>query len=107
MSNQIFSDSDHNFQMTRTVDGVLVQVVCPFCENRFTVKHDWNEVKLMLQGYAVPGVTNTTEGWKMESECPPPSGCSQMVRYGISQDELERVADQHLAAMQRMANARR
>jgi hypothetical protein len=106
MGGKIFSDSDHRFPMVRRKDGAVVQCTCPFCEMEFAVKHSWQEVRMMLQGQPVPGIQNTAEGWTTAAECPN-GQCGQRVRYGIDQDELERVADQQLAAQQRLANAGR
>lgn len=99
---KIFTDVDTKCSMQRSSDGLQVSFSCQDCESEIKMLHSWSEVKAMLQGQPVHGVTPTQTGWKIVVQCTEPN-CVMQNAYEISQDELEDQASKELSHRQRLA----
>jgi hypothetical protein len=93
---KIFSDVDTKCTMRRTNDGLRINFFCQDCESEVVMMHPWPEVKAMLQGHPVNGVTPTQNGWVVKVQCTE-VGCTCLNSYEIGADELEDQAQRELA----------
>lgn len=97
---KIFTDVDTKCTMSRTPQGLRVTFHCQDCEAEVVMMHPWPEVKSMLQGAPVHGVTPTQNGWVIKVQCTE-AGCVCLNSYEITADELEDQAQKELAHRQR------
>jgi hypothetical protein len=97
---KIFSDVDNKCTMRRSPKGLHVSFACQDCESEIQMIHPWPEVKAMLQGQPVHGVTPTDAGWQIKVQCTEPN-CVCQNAYEITADELEDQAQRELAHRQR------
>jgi RNase P subunit RPR2 len=100
MAGKIFGDEDLTVRMQRTRQGLGIELTCRNCDGRMRVLHPWSEVRLMLDGFEVPGVQPTDEGWVVATEC---TDCQGSNKYQLSDDEVEDAAEREVARRQRHA----
>lgn len=104
MSKAIFSDSDLTVKLEPVPGkGVKVSLMCQSCELPYILIHPWAEVRLMLEGKPVAGVVMMEDGFEVQFQCSNTSdGCTQVNKYRITHEELERMAESEVRRKQRL-----
>ena len=99
MAGKIFGDEDLTVRMNRTREGLVIELTCRNCDGKMRILHPWNEVRLMLDGYDVPGVAPNDDGWEIAAEC---TDCGGKNRYKLGDDEVEDAAEREVARRSRV-----
>lgn len=105
MSQKVFGDVDLSVHVMRnpTLDngrgqkyvysGIVFQVNCQDCETPTQMGMQWPEVRTLLEGGSLPGVTRSQDGWVIAVQCQNNTeGCSQITQLSVTDEEMERHA---------------
>ena len=86
--------------------GIVFQVNCQDCETPTQMGLEWTEVRTLLEGGALPGVTRTSDGWIIAVQCQNnEEGCKQVTQISITDEELEKHAAIEVARRSRVAKS--
>jgi hypothetical protein len=86
--------------------GIVFQVNCQDCETPTQMGLEWTEVRTLLEGGALPGVTRTQDGWIIAVQCQNnEEGCKQVTQISITDEELEKHAAIEVARRSRVAKS--
>ena len=118
MSDKIFADVDLTVRVERNPDiinrrtskperfgGLVYTLTCQDCETPNRISLAWNEVKHLLDGGQLPGVTRAAEGWQISVGCRNPDACERKNTFLVTDAELEHEAGMELARRQRVLRA--
>jgi hypothetical protein len=105
MVQKVFGDADltvHTIRNPVTEDengqkhmysGLVFQLNCQDCETPIKIGFPWSEVRTLLEGGSLSGVTRSHDGWIIAVQCQNSSeGCSQTTSFSVTDEELERHA---------------
>lgn len=86
--------------------GIVFQVNCQDCETPTQMGLEWTEVRTLLEGGDLPGVTRTADGWIIAVQCQNnEEGCKQVTQISITDEELEKHAAIEVARRSRAAKS--
>lgn len=117
MSQKVFGDVDLSVHVTRNptmtnskgqqyeYPGLVFQVNCQDCETPTKMALQWPEVRSLLEGGQLNGVTRTNDGWIIAVQCQSTTGCSQVTQLSVTDEELERHAQLEVSRRRRNAQA--
>jgi hypothetical protein len=84
--------------------GIVFQVNCQDCETPTKMGLEWSEVRTLLEGGSLPGVTRTHDGWIIAVQCQNnEEGCKQVTQIAITDEELEKHAAIEVARRNRVS----
>lgn len=117
MSQKVFGDVDLSVHVSRNptitnsngqqyeYSGLVFQVNCQDCETPTKMALQWNEVRTLLEGGLVNGVTRTNDGWIIAVQCQATGGCQQVTQISVTDEEMERHAQLEVSRRRRNAQA--
>jgi hypothetical protein len=123
MGDKIFSDLDLTVHIERNpvivdqrdpsgqtkfkFEGLVYTLTCQDCEVPIKVGVNWKEVKHLLDGGQLPGVTRVDAGWQVTAQCANSNeGCDRKNTFLLTDSELENEANMELARRKRVIAAR-
>ena len=118
MSDKIFADVDLTVRIERNpqimnsktkqlerFSGLIYTITCQDCELPNRISFPWNEIKHILDGGQLPGVTRVADGWQISTACRNPEGCERKNTFLVTDSELENEASMELSRRQRVLRA--
>jgi len=123
MSQKIFGDADRTVHTManptlpqydgrgnqvgkRVFDGLVFQVTCQDCETPTQIGLSWREVKVLLDGGALPGINRVASGWEVSVQCQNhDEGCELVNKFLVSDGELEKHASLEVSRRTRVQQA--
>lgn len=118
MSQKVFGDVDLTVHVSRNptmkndkghnyiYPGIVFQVNCQDCETPTQMGLEWSEVRTLLEGGSLNGVTRTQDGWIIAVQCQnSEEGCKQVTQIAITDEELEKHAAIEVARRNRVAKS--
>lgn len=118
MNQKVFGDADLTVHTARnpvmkdgkgrqyTYPGIVFQVNCQDCETPTKMGLQWTEVRTLLEGGSLPGVTRSQDGWIIAVQCQNnEEGCKQITQIAVNDEEMERHASLEVSRRNRNAKA--
>jgi len=118
MNEKVFGDVDltvHTMRNPTMTDnkgqkyiypGIVFQVNCQDCETPTQMGLQWTEVRTLLEGGSLQGVTRTQDGWIIAVQCQnSEEGCKQVTQISITDEEMEKHAAIEVARRHRVSQS--
>lgn len=117
MSDKIFSDVDLTVRVERNpvildqrtqqknqYQGIVYTVTCQDCEMPTKIGLTWKEIKHLLDGGQLPGVTRVNDGWQITAQCGNAGeACERKNTFILTDSELENEASMEISRRARIA----